>query len=87
MSEAIEGLKQLKKSRQDKRSKNRDWSTQYLTDEGLCFDVKNNGAHIQIKTNNSKIDFWPGTGYYILPNGVKGRGVKKLVKLVKLLKE
>ena len=65
---------------QEKRANNREFSAKLLRDNSINFESKNNGAHLII---DNKVDFWPGTGKWIVRNGRKGRGVKNLMKWIK----
>ena len=73
-----------RKTSQKKRAHNRVASAGRLREAGIDFVRKNGGAHLVITTNQGYIDFWPGTGKYILryKEGKRGhgRGVAKLIK-------
>jgi hypothetical protein len=47
-----------------KRANNRESSARILTEAGIPFEAKNNGAHLIIETVEAFIDFWPGTGLW-----------------------
>lgn len=67
---------------QEKRAKNRKSSTELLSENGIDFVVKNDGAHIIISIHGKpEIDFWPGTGLWIdrKEKSRKRRGVMKLI--------
>lgn len=63
-----------------KRASNRENSALYLEEHGIPFESKNKGAHLVVEGNTCFIDFWPGTGKWISRDGVKGFGVRNLVK-------
>jgi len=64
-----------------KRAGNRENSAAMLTAAGVVFESKNEGAHLVVHHHTGMIDFWPGTGLWIV-RGVKykGRGVRKLLQ-------
>jgi hypothetical protein len=71
------------KARQEKRGENRDASQQLLQDHGVAFEVKNGGAHLIVKGDGSIVDFWPGTGLWLVRESkpvARGRGVFNLLK-------
>lgn len=64
-----------------KRESNRANSAKTLQTFGIPFTTHNYGAHLIIKCAEQTIDFWPGTGKWIIRGGPDGkRGVMKLVK-------
>ena len=67
---------------QVKRSHNREKSPVYLTERGILFESKNNGAHLIVEGKDCYIDFWPGTGKWKTRKGKNGFGVKNLVKFI-----
>ena len=68
----------------EKRAKNRVSSRHMLVAAGISFVEKNLGAHLIVTNNGYCIDFWPGTGKWIVRNGkLERRGVKKLIKYIK----
>ena len=77
---------ELKQHSKNKRAKNRASSAEILKEAGIKFDEKNFGAHLIVFTGGAAIDFWPGTGKWIVRAGGEGRGVHELIKLVKFLK-
>lgn len=83
MNEAVEYYQDLKDLSKEKRRRNRDSARTILTDNGVQFTVHNNSAHLRVHTNNGVIDFWPGTGLWICPDGKRGRGIFKLLSQVK----
>lgn len=67
---------------QMRRASNRQNSANILHRAGVRFDMKNDGAHLIVKSNPIT-DFWPGTGKYIQRGTLKeGRGVFNLLKLI-----
>lgn len=68
---------------QEKRADNRAASKAILEAAGIPLEVKNNGAHL-IVGKPPLIDFWPGTGKWIVRATQRpGRGVYPLLKLLK----
>ena len=67
----------------NKRASNRQWSTQHLVDKGIAFQSKNKGAHLIVESPIGLIDFWPGTGKWIVRSNKKTkRGVRELIKYI-----
>lgn len=56
---------------------------QKLKDAGIFYESHNNGLHLIIQVNESKIDFWPTTGKWSVRKGIEGFGVKALINFVK----
>lgn len=81
MSEMAELWNSLKAERQQKRANNRASSPGLLADAGVPFEVKNDGAHLIVKSDHGEtIDFWPGTGLWIVRGQTHKRGgVRKLI--------
>lgn len=80
MSEYYKDLKEISKL---KRESNRKSSYGFLVSRRIKFDSKNNGAHFILynKEDIPVIDFWPGTGKWIVrKTNQKGYGVKNVVK-------
>ena len=81
MAEVWEGWAERSKA---KRASNRTNSAQTLKTFGVEFTSHNLGAHLIIQCDKGVIDFWPGTGKWIIRGGPDGkRGVMNLVKFVK----
>ena len=83
MSDTIEDFRTLTQIGQAKRKRNRAFSPQMLTDEGISYEEKNGGAHLIVNHDGRTVDFWPGTGKWISRSGGDGRGVKNLIALLK----
>lgn len=84
MSELGEYFHDMKKFRQSQRAKNRLGSTNMLQAAGITFESKHDGAHLIIQAGTDMIDFWPGTGLWIVRGGrLRDRGVKKLINYIK----
>lgn len=67
----------------ERRSKNRESSAAILTEHGVKFESKSTGVHLIVTHEGKVVDFWPGTGKYIVRGtGKSGRGVFNLIKLV-----
>lgn len=82
LGEAFEGWRAMK---QAKRASNREQSAALLRRAGVIFDTKNDGAHLVVTAGPLTVDFWPGTGLWIV-RGLKiqrrRRGVRKLIDFV-----
>ena len=67
-----------------KKSRNKEWSTNRLIELGIPFESKNNGNHLMILDDscmNTIAHFWPSTGKYkVLGEPDYGRGIKHLLK-------
>lgn len=81
MSESVEIFGCLKQESQQRRAGNRENSAQILADNCIKFDSKNLGAHLIVHGEAITVDFWPGTGKFIVRGGKTGRGVFNLLKL------
>lgn len=79
MNDTSEFWRDEKAARQQKRASNREQSADYLAQRGIPFAIKNGGAHLIVEGRDCFIDFWPGTGRWIIRKGVKGFGVRNLV--------
>jgi hypothetical protein len=81
MGDMVEDYAAMRKQSQERRANNRDSSAQILTSKGVIFTSNNGGAHLIIRYGSGHIDFWPGTGKWIVRGSdVKGRGVFELLK-------
>lgn len=81
MSEFAEEIKAYREYISDKKERNRAYSTNLLTENGIKFESKNDGLHLIIETSIGRVNFYPSTGLY---NGaISGRGVKNLLKDLK----
>ena len=91
MSEVAEIYSVLRTNSRKKRASNREWSANRLTELGVEFESKNNGAHLVVKMDICKeglshsarlIDFWPGTGLWKTRSGLQGRGINGLLQVL-----
>lgn len=85
MGDAIQHMVDLREESKLKRASNRIHGLQRLQEEGIGIEsINNNGSHIVVKHNGLTIDYWPGTGLFIVRNdgGLQRRGIRNLVKLV-----
>ncbi len=72
-----------KTAKQEKRASNRDDSASILSHAGVVFESKNLGAHLIVLAGRETVDFWPGTGLWIVRgSSIKRRGVRRLVDYV-----
>lgn len=70
----------VKAARQEKRADNRTASADLLRQAGIQFQAKNGGAHLVVTALGKTIDFWPGTGLWIVRGQQKrNRGVRHLI--------
>lgn len=70
----------VREARQAKRAQNREDSAAMLLKAGLKFETKNLGAHLIVRALGITVDFWPGTGLWIVRNPKReGRGVQRLI--------
>ncbi len=83
MSENSELWEAHKQASQTKRANNRANSATALREANICYETKNGGAHLIVKHDGVVVDFWPGTGKWIVRGGKTGRGVFKLLDLLK----
>ena len=66
-----------------RRGENRIRGSERLTEYGISFESKNNGAHLIVE---NLIDYWPGTGLFIARKSkTRGRGMHNMLKT--LIKE
>lgn len=75
----------IKEARQQKRAENRESSQELLREAGVRFVSKNSEAHLIVTTDGGHaIDFWPGTGLWIMRGSTqRHRGVRKLIAFCK----
>lgn len=67
---------------QERRAQNRERSARLLAEAGIPFTSHNGGAHLIVEGSTCYIDFWPGTGKWIVRDSkTKGFGVRKLIAL------
>lgn len=80
MSDMGDDFRAMNQQQKEKRADNRQSSTQVLAKAGVVFEAKNMGAHLIVQDSGETIDFWPGTGLWIVRNnGLRGRGVKSML--------
>lgn len=83
MSDMGDDFRALAKFKQEKRADNRDQSAAILQRAGILFESKNLGAHLVVMAGAKTVDFWPGTGLWIVRGtNERKRGVRKLVEFV-----
>ena len=88
MSDMGDDFTALRKIKQEKRASNRDASAAILSRSGVVFESKNLGAHLIVQAGATVVDFWPGTGLWIVRGEKKQRrGVRKLVEYVEQQRE
>lgn len=70
----------VKAARQAECASNRQDSAAMLLAAGLKFETKNLGAHLIVRALGLTVDFWPGTGLWIVRKPRReGRGVQRLI--------
>ena len=81
MSEVTELYADLRLASQKKRAANREASPKLLEAAHIPFEIKNAGAHLIVKVEGLPvIDFWPGTGKWIVRgSNTAERGVRRLI--------
>jgi len=82
MGDMKEVFNDMKQASKDKRESNRNSGAAYLERFLIPFEIKNNGAHLIVEGSKGFIDYWPGTGKWIARTGIKGFGVKALIKAI-----
>ena len=81
MSEIGDDFAAIKKIQQEKRADNRAQSADILRAAGIAFTSNNDGAHLIVTAGHAVVDFWPGTGLWIVRgNATQKRGVRNLLK-------
>lgn len=56
-----------------------------LLKAGIRFETKNLGAHLIVRALGLTVDFWPGTGLWIVRDTKRqGRGVQRLIDALTL---
>ncbi|HEJ4320006.1 hypothetical protein PIGHUM_04436 [Pigmentiphaga humi] len=70
----------MKEESQRRRSSNRESSSRLLTEAGISFESKNEGSHLIVSGQGAVVDFWPGTGLWIVRGSKeRRRGVRQLI--------
>jgi len=71
----------MKEDSRRKRASNRNSSAANLAAAGIQFESKNGGSHLVASAADLVVDFWPGTGLWIVRGtGERRRGVRHLIK-------
>lgn len=70
----------MRERSKEKRADNREQSADVLKRAGVAFVSRNRGAHLIVKHNGIRVDFWPGTGKWSSYGGRTSRGVFELLK-------
>ena len=83
MGDMAEVFKIRNEESKKKRASNRQQGPKFLEKADILFISKNDGAHLIVEGNDCFIDFWPGTGTWIVRTGKRGFGVRNLVKYIK----
>ena len=84
MSDMAELFNDWSKEKQAKRASNRQSSGDALIAAGIGYTSNNGGAHLIVTLPDHVIDFWPGTGLWIVRGDTaKRRGVFKLIAFAK----
>lgn len=80
MSDMGDDFRALREHNQAQRAQNRESSAEILKRAGVAFVSRNRGAHLIVKHNGIRVDFWPGTGKWSSAGGRTSRGVFELLK-------
>lgn len=81
MGDMGEHFKDVKDAGKAKRENNRESSANVLRENNIHFTTNNGGIHLIVEGKDGFIDFWPGTGRWIIRGVAKsGFGVRNLVK-------
>lgn len=84
MSEIGDMWRDIKAASQQKRAQNRVDSARRLREADISFSEHNNGAHLIVYAVLGTVDFWPGTGQWIVRGlSQRHRGVQKLINYCK----
>lgn len=71
----------MREASKEKRARNRRMSAEMLRRYDVWFQSKNAGAHLIVRHGCMVVDFWPGTGLWIVRGaGIRSRGVRKLLR-------
>lgn len=78
----------MKAAKKEKRADNREHSAGLLKQAGVEFESRNLAAHLIVKAGAQVIDFWPGTGLWIVRGQAtqRRRGVRHLLAHVQKAK-
>lgn len=84
MSDMGDDFNAMREFKQAKKAKNREVSAAILSRSGILFSTSNCGAHLVVSAGHKTVDFWPGTGLWIVrgQETYRRRGVRKLVEFV-----
>ena len=70
----------MREDSQRRRARNRENSAAVLRTKGIAFEERNAGAHLIVRHAGTVVDFWPGTGKWIMRgSGLSGRGMQNLI--------
>jgi hypothetical protein len=73
----------MKERSQKKRADNREASATILDEAGIGYTTKSDGTHLIVTAGGKTVDFWPGTGLWIVrATGLRRRGVRQLIQLL-----
>lgn len=75
----------LQERSKQKRASNREKSARLLSEAGIQFQSKNDGAHLIVAGYKGHVyDFWPGTGLWRMRGSPRDhRGVRSLIRAAK----
>lgn len=72
--------REIRRERQEKRSRNRENGAAMLAAAGHRFDDPNHGRHLIVE---GRVDYWPGTGPWRQRGGpARGRGIRTLLRFL-----
>jgi len=83
VSEVVEAFRAMAALSQQKRAANRAAAPNLLTQAGVQFTSNNLGAHLVVVAGAFVVDFWPGTGLWIVRGAAaRRRGVFGLLDFI-----
>lgn len=66
----------LKRESQARRARHRENAPDILRRCGVQFEARNGGVHLLIETEGRRVDFWPGTGRWIMRGDRGGHALR-----------
>lgn len=74
----------VKAAGQERRANNRTNGAATLKAKGIEFTEKNGGAHLIVKAGERTVDYWPGTGLWVVRGQPASRyGLRGLIQFCK----
>ena len=83
MGDMAEIYREMRENKKSSAAWFRTLGASELTNNSIPFVSKNNGAHLIVEGNDGYIDFWPGTGKWIVRSPkFEGFGIKNLLEYI-----